>query len=176
MSRRIFAIGLLIAVMMVLGRGSAAASEQTQAPKEQSATVKVFRVRRGLLIRERAMGLLDFRGAQYPIKIRGLSPRRFRQPLSLQIYNVAGLDDLGGTFKAADESTCCVLRNESGAEIRFAKAQEGDIRLDSRGVTVSVATEQVPRAPKRRGRLPTLLPESAGIGSTSIGPLIITPR
>src|SRR5271170_6752161 len=160
------------------------AAGQGKSGQERSAKIELFRVRREALIRERAMGVLDYQGEEFPIEVQGLSPAKFGHRVTLQVYNLTRLDDLDGVFQLADEKTtsaqgprCCLMRNERGVAIRFADEQNGgDIAFDANGVTIAVASRPVEvKMPMTQGGLAAFLPESAGFGSHYVGPLLVTP-
>ena len=119
--------------------------------QKRSARIELFRVRREALIRERAMGVLDYQGEEFPIEVQGLSPAKFGNRVTLQVYNLTRLDDLDGVFQLADEKMpsaqgprCCLMRNERGVAVRFADEQNGgDIAFDANGVTIAVASKPV---------------------------------
>ena len=127
------------------------------------------------------MGVLSFRDKTYPVRIHGLAPNEFRQSATLNVFNLNKLDDLDGLFlqssPGSSTGACCVIRNEYGVEIRFADPQNGGaILLEKNGVSIAVAAE--PLGSDNRGlhgRLPRLIPQSAGFGSRRFGPLLITP-
>ncbi len=171
-----FALGVLVC-LLVGSPALFAASPNSQPGQQPAASISIFRVRRGLLVLERSAGILTYRGKEFPIKVRGLSPVHYQQAVTLPLYNFDSVKDLEGTFKPADNQSCCVLRNELGIEIRFTDEHDGgNIRFDANGVTIAIASEAIETRPSLiHGRSPALLPQSAGLGSRNIGPVLVTP-
>lgn len=146
-----------------------------------AATIKIFRASSGALITERSMGLIEYRGKEYPIRFHGLSPIEFRHSVAFEVYNLSSLNDLNGVFLPADSSKpaggCFILRNDRAVEIRFA-AEHGceEVHFDGLGITTSIASESIEAGTSRiHGRVLGYLPQSAGFGSRYVGPFLVTP-
>ena len=148
-----------------------------------SAVIEIFRVKRGALVEERSMGVLILHDKNFPVRIHGLAPIEFRPSASLYVYDLGAPDDLEGVFQQSAQppgstaTSCCVLRNQHGVEIRFVDEHNGGaIRVEKDGVTIAVAPESLETEHRGlQGRLSKVLPQSAGLGSRAFGPLLITP-
>jgi hypothetical protein len=159
-------------------------SSALAANPEPSAVIEVFRVREGVRVPERATGVITFQGETFPIRIRGLTPNESQKATTLKVYNLAALNDLAGEFQQSGSVTsstqapqCCVLRNERGVEIRYPEEQNpGGFTINENGVTVEIASRPIESGGSFiHGRLPRLLPQSAGFGSRHLGPVLFTP-